>query len=55
MATKIVFPETIDGEICREHVNAWVDYSIDSLKENVDNIISALNKNSESNSFLAKT
>lgn len=54
MATKRRFQETIDGQIGQAHVDAWVDYSVDSLKENTDNLITALNRNSESADYLAK-
>jgi len=53
MAIKTVFPETIDDKVSRAQVDAWVDYSVESLNENADKLINALDRNSKSSSFLA--
>lgn len=54
MAIKRVFQPTIDDKISYEHIDAWVDYSMESLNENTNKLTEALIKNSKSSDFLAK-
>ena len=54
MATKRVFQSTIDGKISHDHVDAWVDYSVETLDENIQSLIVSLDRNSKSSGFLAR-